>query len=45
VSATAVRDALTQYGEGHHYLDADEDQVIVQVSRGEYGDDWWRTHG
>ena len=38
-------DVLTQYGEGHHYLDADEDQVIVQVSRGEYGDDWWRTHG
>jgi hypothetical protein len=38
-------DVLTQYAEGHHYLDADEDQVVVQVSRGEYGDDWWRTHG
>ena len=38
-------DVLTQCEAGHHYLDADEDQVVVQVSRGEYGDDWWHTHG
>ena len=38
-------DVLTQHEEGHHYLDADEDQVVVQVSKGEYGDDWWHTHG
>ena len=38
-------DGLTQFGKGHHYLDADEDQVVVQVSKGEYGDDWWHKHG
>jgi hypothetical protein len=38
-------DALTQYGAGHHYLDADNDQVVVQVSKDEYGDGWWHTHG
>jgi len=38
-------DVLAQHREGHHYLDTDEDQVVVQVSRGEYGDDWWHKHG
>lgn len=38
-------DVLTQCAQGHHYLDADNDQVVVQLSRGEYGDGWWRTHG
>lgn len=38
-------EVLAQYGEGHHYFDADEDEVVVQVSRDEYGDDWWRKHG
>jgi hypothetical protein len=38
-------DVLAQHPEGHHYLDTDEDDVVVQVSRGEYGDDWWRKHG
>ncbi len=38
-------DVLTQCDGGHHYLDADDDQVVVEISRGEYGDDWWHTHG
>jgi hypothetical protein len=38
-------DVLTQCEAGHHYLDADGDQVVVEVSKGEYGDDWWHTHG
>ena len=38
-------DVLTQCAQGHHYLDADDDQVVVEVSRGEYGDGWWQTHG
>ena len=38
-------DVLTQCEQGHHYLDADDDHVVVEVSRGEYGDDWWHTHG
>jgi hypothetical protein len=38
-------DVLSQYAEGHHYLDGDEDEVVIQVSKGEYGDDWWRRHG
>jgi hypothetical protein len=38
-------DALTKCAQGHHYLDGAEDQVIVQISKGEYGDEWWRRHG
>jgi len=38
-------DVLSQHKEGHQYLDADEDEVVIQVSKGEYGDDWWREHG
>jgi len=38
-------DVLTQREKGHHYLDADEDQVVVQVSKCEYGDDWWHAQG
>lgn len=38
-------DMLAQYEEGHHYLDANEDEVVVQVSIGEYGDEWWLRHG
>ena len=38
-------DVLAQCEEGHHHLDADEDEVVVQISKGEYGDDWWHTHG
>ena len=38
-------DVLTRSAQGHHYLDADDDQVVVEVSRGEYGDGWWQTHG
>lgn len=26
---------------GHHYLDAEADEVTVEVSKGEFGDDWW----
>jgi len=29
----------------HHYLDAEKDEVVVQVSKGEYGDKWWLEHG
>ena len=28
-------------GPCHQYLDADADEVVVQVSKGEYGDAWW----
>lgn len=38
-------DVLSQHKEGHHYLDGDEDEVVIQVSKGEYGDDWWQKHG
>jgi hypothetical protein len=38
-------DVLTNCEEAHHYLDAQDDQVVVQVSKGEYGDGWWGTHG
>ena len=38
-------DVLTQCAHGHHYLDAEDDQVVVEVSRAEYGDGWWQTHG
>ncbi len=31
--------------EGHQYLQATDDEVTVQVSLGEYGDNWWREHG
>ena len=30
---------------GHHSLEAVEDKITVQVSKGEYGDEWWRAHG
>ena len=26
---------------GHHYLEAESDDVTVEVSKGEYGDNWW----
>ena len=32
----------------HRYLDAegdDKDEIVVQVSRNEYGDAWWQKHG
>ena len=29
----------------HHYLDAEEDEVVVEVSKSEYGDEWWLEHG
>ena len=38
-------DVLIQCARGHHYLEAADDQVVVEVSRGEYGDGWWRAHG
>jgi len=36
---------LLGYEQGHQYLDAAGDQVVVQVSKGEYGSDWWSRHG
>jgi hypothetical protein len=44
-AAAEKADVLALCEDGHHYLDADEDQVVIQVSRGEYGDEWWHTHG
>jgi len=38
-------EGLSQCEAGHHYPGADEDQVVVEVSKGEYGDDWWHAHG
>lgn len=38
-------DVLIPYTDGHHYLEAADDEVIVQVSKGEYGDAWWLKHG
>ena len=32
----------------HQYLDAEgdySDEIVVQVSRNEYGDAWWQKHG
>jgi hypothetical protein len=37
-------DVLVGCAEGHQYLDA-EGQVVVEVSKGEYGSDWWTRHG
>jgi hypothetical protein len=45
LDAAEKLDVLTQCEEGHHYLAGDEDQIVVQVSKGEYGDDWWRRYG
>lgn len=38
-------EVLIHHDFGHHYLEGDTDEVVVQVSKGEYGDDWWLTHG
>jgi hypothetical protein len=38
-------DVLIQSEKGHQYLDAEEDEIVVQVSKGEYGDAWWHMHG
>jgi len=38
-------EALIGHGEGHQYSDSVGDQVVVQVSKGEYGSDWWKRHG
>jgi len=29
----------------HHDLDAEQNDVVVSVSNGEYGDTWWARHG
>lgn len=31
--------------EGHHYFDAAHEQVMVEVAKGEYGNNWWSRHG
>ena len=38
-------EVLVECAEGHHYLEATEDQVVVEVSKGEYGSDWWIRNG
>ncbi|MFN2427513.1 MAG: hypothetical protein ABR587_13815 [Candidatus Binatia bacterium] len=30
---------------GHQYLDAEQNDVAVTVSKGEYGEKWWAQHG
>lgn len=38
-------DLLVGQKDGHYYVEEPEDDVVIQVSKGEYGDDWWRRHG
>ncbi len=44
VDAAEKLEVLTRYEGAHHTLDAEDDEVVVQVSKGEYGDGWWLTH-
>jgi len=36
-------EALIAYPDGHQYFEGP--QIVVQVSKGEYGADWWGRHG
>ena len=36
---------ISQCQQGHHYLDAEKDEVTVMVSSIEYGKEWWALHG
>jgi len=43
--AAAKVEALLGLDEGHQYLESAGDQVVVEVSKGEYGSEWLRRHG
>lgn len=30
---------------GHHYLDAEQNDVVIAISKGEYGQAWWDQYG
>lgn len=38
-------EVLVESRSAHHCLDAVGDDVVIEVCKGEYGDDWWRAHG
>lgn len=43
--AADLVEVLCGRGPGHQYLEAANDELVVQVSTGEYGEQWWREHG
>ena len=38
-------EVLVRCSEGHHYFDTAQDELMVEVAKGEYGNDWWSRHG
>jgi len=44
-AATDKVEELLDRDAGHQYLDRAGDQVVVEISKGEYGSGWWQDHG
>jgi hypothetical protein len=43
--AADLVEGLLGHDAGHQYLDVADDQIVVEISKGEYGSEWWRRHG